>query len=192
MIKNIIELEDFKARELSNDLHYLDDDIHDKVDDIIKKTGVDYVEALEYVVTTNVILWAKVYLNWECRDYQRQMLIQGLESRRLVFRLGRRLGKTECMCVLILWYAYTQRNRTSDTQYDILIVGPYETQVDLIFARLSQLIESSSILNDCLVKDVQHKLVLANGTTIQGKTAGASSGGSQKAGAGTRGLRGDK
>lgn len=190
-IKNILELEQFQAIELAKELGEIDPEIHLRLQDIILRTGVSYVEALEYVVTVNVILWAKVYLNWDARDYQEEMLNQGVKSRKLVLRLGRRLGKTEVMCILILWFAYTQRNKVSATQYDILIIGPYETQVDLIFARLTQLIESSPILADCVTKSVEHKIELSNGAVIQGKTAGASSGGSQKAGAGTRGMRGD-
>lgn len=191
MIKSIIDLEEYKAIELAQDLEQFEPNIHEKVKDIIDTIHVPYVEALEYVVTIDAVLWAYVYLNWTPRDYQIDMLREATSARRLVLRLGRRLGKTEISCIAILWFAYTQRNRVSETQYDILIIGPYETQVDLIFARLSQLIEASSLLKDCLVKDIQHHMELSNGTTIKGKTAGASSGGTAKAGASTRGLRAD-
>lgn len=191
VVKCLLELEEHEARIVAEEIEELYPPIHNDIEKYMKLASLTYVEALEYVVTVNVVVWAKIYLNWTARDYQIEMLEQGVESRRLVLRLGRRLGKTEVMCVLILWYAYTQRNRVSETQYDILIVGPYETQVDLIFARLGQLIENAPILSECIEKIVEHKIVFKNGTTIQGKTAGASSGGTEKAGAGTRGLRGD-
>lgn len=191
VVKSILEMEEIEAKIVANELENIYSDIHDDIELFMDKANITYVEALEYVVTSNVCLWAKIYLNWEARDYQLEMLNQGVLSRKLVLRLGRRLGKTEVMCVLTLWYGYTQRNRVSETQYDILIVGPYETQIDLIFARLTQLIDNAPILSECIEKSVEHKIVFKNGTTIQGKTAGASSGGTEKAGAGTRGLRGD-
>lgn len=191
VVKSILEMEEIEAKIVANELESMYSDIHKDIELFMNKAGITYVESLEYVVTSNVSLWAKIYLNWEARDYQFEMLNQGVKSRKLVLRLGRRLGKTEVMCVLTLWYGYTQRNRVSETQYDILIVGPYETQIDLIFARLTQLIDNAPILSECIEKSVEHKIVFKNGTTIQGKTAGASSGGTEKAGAGTRGLRGD-
>ena len=50
------------------------------------------------------------------------------------------------MCVMILWFAYTQYNKGPNNQYDILIATPYETQIDLIFKRLHQLIDRSPLL----------------------------------------------
>ena len=44
----------------------------------------------------------------------------------MVLRLGRRLGKTDDMCVAILWFAYTQYNKGPNNQYDIIIATPYE------------------------------------------------------------------
>lgn len=37
--------------------------------------------------------WAKYYLDWHARDYQREVLEQGAKQNRLVLRMGRRLGK---------------------------------------------------------------------------------------------------
>ena len=110
-----------------------------------------------------------------------------------VFRLGRRLGKTEMMCILILWYAFTQYNKkrvTNDTEdvYDILIVAPFEKQIDLIFKRLKELIEASPAYNNVIVRDVKHNLKLANGTNILGITAGSKTGNGAN---NTRGQRAD-
>ena len=96
------------------------------------------------------------------------------------------------MCVLILWYAYTQYNRGPNSQYDIIIATPYETQIDLIFKRLHQLIDMSPVLTSLISRDVQHNLRFSiNGieSNILGLTAGAnnSSGGANS----TRGQRGD-
>lgn len=160
--------------------------------DLVQQKGYKLQESLEYVITQNPVLWAKVYLNWEPRDYQIPILEEGRKSKKLVLRLGRRLGKTDSMCILILWFAYNQINKGPNNQYDILIMTPYETQIDLIFKRLKQLIAQSPVLQSLLVKDVEHKLAFdINGVVseILGLTAGAnnSAGGANS----SRGQRAD-
>ena len=99
---------------------------------------------------------------------------------------------TDDMCVLILWFAYTQYNKGPNNQYDIIIATPYETQIDLIFKRLHQLLEISPLLKSRVSRDVHHNLCFdINGITsnILGLTAGANnaSGGANS----TRGQRAD-
>lgn len=93
------------------------------------------------------------------------------------------------MAILILWYAYTQYNKGDNGQYNILILTPYETQIDLIFTRLDQLIEGSPLMQKCMERQIHHRKELTNGSIILGLTAGASSGnnGSNN----TRGQRAD-
>ena len=96
------------------------------------------------------------------------------------------------MCVLILWFAYTQYNKGPNNQYDIIIATPYETQIDLIFKRLHQLIEASPLLSSLISRDVHHNICFnINGVTsnILGLTAGANNatGGANS----TRGQRAD-
>ena len=186
---SILELSSLECEALIDDLRELYDNIEDKVNSVMKKADVPIQEALEYVVTNSPILWAKVYLNWTCRDYQYPILIEGRKSKQVVLRLGRRLGKTDSMCVLIWWYAYTQLNKGPNEQYNILILTPYETQVDLIFDRLKQLLEGSPLLEGMVTRDIHHRYELSNGTIITGLTAGASSGNSGSNN--TRGQRAD-
>lgn len=99
---------------------------------------------------------------------------------------------TDDMCVLILWFAYTQYNKGPNNQYDIIIATPYETQIDLIFKRLHQLIENSPLLTSLISRDVHHNICFnINGvnSNILGLTAGANnaSGGANS----TRGQRAD-
>lgn len=173
-----------EAKELINQLVELDDKIQFKTDYVMQATNSTLQDALEYVINDSPALWAKVYLNWSSRDYQCTILLQGRKKKKIVLRLGRRLGKTECMCILILWYAYTQINRGDNNQYDILIVTPYETQIDLIFKRLHELIDSSELMQDMIDRDVYHHIELKNGTNITGLTAGSKNG---SGGANTRG-----
>lgn len=187
-ILDFTKLTNIEVKVVCGELKGTDTNIEKKVNYIVNNLGSTYGEALEYVVSTNVRTWAKVYLNWDARDYQIEILNSGSKKRRVVLRLGRRLGKSECMCVLILWYAFTQINKSNPTQYDILIVTPYETQIDLIFKRLHELIDQSPILQGEIVRDVYHSLKFANGTVITGLTAGSKSG---TGAANTRGQHAD-
>ena len=92
---------------------------------------------------------------------------------------------TECMCILILWYGYTQSNKGPNNQYTILIITPYETQIDLIFDRLHQLIDLSPLLKGMVTRDIYHRIEFSNGTIIKGLTA------SSKSGTGAASTRGE-
>lgn len=186
---NILELTLQECDALIDELKVLDNLIEDRVNLVVTNASVTKVEALEYVVTNSPVLWAKVYLNWTCRDYQFPILIEGKQAKQLVLRLGRRLGKTDSMCVLIWWYAFTQINKGPNEQYNILILTPYETQIDLIFDRLKQLLQGSPLLESMITRSIHHRYELNNGTIITGLTAGASSGNSGSNN--TRGQRAD-
>ena len=190
--QTIMSLSDTQLDEVIKLLTPLDNQINKRVQYAMTQFSMAKNEALEYIVTDNPILWAKVYLDWEARDYQFAILTEGKKSKKLVLRLGRRLGKTDDMCVLILWFAYTQYNKGPNNQYDIIIATPYETQIDLIFKRLHQLIEVSPLLNGLISRDVHHNICFnINGVTsnILGLTAGANNatGGANS----TRGQRAD-
>jgi hypothetical protein len=175
---SINELDLQEAIAVKDQLISLDKNIDRKILKVMNTTGCSFVDALEYVVTNSPALWAKVYLNWEARDYQMPILDEGKKSKQLVLRLGRRLGKTDSMCILILWYAYTQINKGTNGQYNVLILTPYETQIDLIFTRLDQLIEASPFLQEVMTREVYHRKEMSNGSIITGLTAGASAGNS--------------
>ena len=188
----ISSLSDQKIDNLINILLPFDKDLIKRVNYVQNRFKTKRADALEYIVTDNPILWAKVYLNWEPRPYQIPIILEAKKSKKLTLRLGRRLGKSECMCVMILWYAYTQYNKGPNNQYDILICTPYETQIDLIFKRLLQLVDMSPLLTSLVSRNIQHKLCFTiNGTisTILGITAGANN--SSNGANSTRGQRAD-
>ena len=157
--------------------------------DMLKsQLGINDAELDLLAININPVKWSKIYLNWEARDYQELMLKSMRDKKLTTLRLGRRLGKSECMCISILWHAFTQPNKGPNNQYDILIICPFEEQVDLIFKRLKQLIDLSPELKASIKKDVHHKLTLHNGTVIKGLTAGSKS---NTGAANTRGQRAD-
>lgn len=90
----IENLTDIECEALIEELKELDPNVDKKVKYLLSKNNTLNIQtALEYVVNETVQLWAKVHINWTARDYQIPILEQGKKSKRLVLRLGRRLGK---------------------------------------------------------------------------------------------------
>lgn len=151
-------------------------------------------EELEQLrILMDPVLWAQVYIGWQPRDYQINILRSAAHHKLNVFRLGRRLGKTEMLCILILWHAFCQPNKkpqitATDDQYNILIVTPGEEQIKLIFDRLHQLISASPVLQSVITRDIENRIEFSNGTIIKGMTAGSRS---NSGAANTRGQRAD-
>lgn len=192
METTILQLTEEECKKVIRLLNPLDPHLKQRVEHLVRTRKIHMQEALEILVTANPVLWARVYLDWEARDYQVPMLSEMRKSRSLVFRLGRRLGKTDSMCVGILWFAYTQYNKGPNPQYNIVIATPYETQVNLIFTRLKQIYDHSPLLLGCMTREIQHRIeFIVDGVTsiVEGFTAGASN---ASAGANnTRGQRAD-
>jgi hypothetical protein len=165
---------------ISNELMPVLDQLSKLSKSELENLGLSMEELLTVELLTDPVKWAKEYLNWNARDYQETILHQGAKRTRLVLRLGRRLGKTECMCVLILWHAFTQINRDAEKSqndpYDILILTPAEKQSVLIYDRLVELIEGSSELKGSISRKVFLRLELFNNTCIQLMTLGTSNG----------------
>jgi len=79
---------------------------------------------------------------------------------------------TDSMVVAALWFADTQFNADPNKkQYRVLIVCPYESQVDVLFERMKSIVENSPKLADS-VKFTHHNATFVNGSVIIGKTAG--------------------
>ena len=124
----------------------------------------------------------KKYTPWTARWYQVEMLRD--RSIKKVARCGRRTGKTETMCIEMLWKAFTK------PMHRILVVTPYETQVRLIFTRLNEIINESPLVKKELKRVTKNPywIEFNNGAIICGFTTGASSG---SGGASIRGQRAD-
>lgn len=117
--------------------------------------------------------WAEDRLGWTSRDYQEEFFDSLLDYKQVVLRWGRRLGKSDSMIIAALYHADTQINADPDKgSYRVLIVCPYENQIDAIFERLKVIIENSPKLSDS-VKLTHHKATFANGSVVIGKTAGS-------------------
>lgn len=147
----------------------------------LKKIMADPVSwAKAFLVSNNALM--KKRGPWEARDYQTEMLRD--KSLRKVYRLGRRCGKTETMIVEGLHKVFTHK------QFRVLYVTPYETQVNLIFMRMRELINDSPLVKNEVVrmKNSPYTIEFKNGSVIMGFTTGASSG---SGAASVRGQRAD-
>ena len=133
----------------------------------------------------NPVKWAKRNFDWEPRvskeefgsvPYQEVML--RCTAMRKALRLGRQSGKTEAICVLMLFKAFVSQS------HKVLVITPYRSQIELIFKRIKELIGQSPDLMDSIKREVAnpyHEIEFFNGSYIRGFTSGSKT--SQGAGA---------
>ena len=92
----------------------------------------------------NKLLWAKTHLGWSTFNkernfdqwYQKAMLCCTAPQK--VFRCGRRLGKTETICVDVINYMDHNPGK------NVMIIGPFQNLIDEIFDRLDKMLGSDS------------------------------------------------
>lgn len=116
------------------------------------------------------------------RPYQAEAL--RCTSKRKVFRMGRQIGKTEVLVVSILYNIFTKPGLTEDEGFIVIIITPYQAQIDLIFTRLKKLIRSSPLTQNSIRRDVKapiYTVELHNNSICRGFTAGTKSGGNAEA-----------
>lgn len=103
---------------------------------------------------------------WIARWYQVEMLRDF--STKKVYRCGRRTGKTETMVVDMLWRIFNRRN------YRIVVATPYENQIRLIFMRINEILLTSPLLNNEVIKNTKNPYIIqfANGSAVIGFTTG--------------------
>ena len=117
------------------------------------------------------VAWAEFELSWIARWYQEEII--RCSSLKKVVRAGRRVGKTDCLAVDALHKVGTNSN------YKVLIIAPYQAQVNLIFDRIDKLLETSLTLKNTIVRRVRHPsqfVQFSNGSQITGATAGVKTG----------------
>jgi hypothetical protein len=131
-------------------------------------------------ILSDPVMFAKHHFNWEARWYQKEMLNN--QSLRKISRCGRRIGKTDTLCVHMLWYAFTHSKSVC------LVAAPYENQVKLIFKRVREFMKESPEILQSVTQNTKHPeyIEFGNGSVIAGFTAGTKSG---AAGGSIRGQR---
>lgn len=86
---------------------------------------------------------------------------------------------TECIVVSMLYHMVIRPGLSEDEGFKVVVIAPYQSQVDLIFTRLRELITRSPILKNSIyraVKAPQYMIELNNGSKVTGFTAGTKSG----------------
>lgn len=151
-------------------------------------------ERTNLVELFDVALWAKNNLNiekggWIARGASEenvkryklpeeaayyQWLMLNCTATRKVFRIGRRSGKTEALAVRAIHAALTHDD------HRIILVCPYQSQVQLVFKRIKELCDQSSKYQHSVKRVVATPyptMELWNGSEIIGFTSGSRSGG---------------
>lgn len=123
------------------------------------------------------------------RPYQATML--RCTAKRKIFRIGRQSGKTETLVISMLYNMFTKPGKNEDDGFKIILITPFQAQIDLIFTRLSELIKGSTEFSNSVARSVkapQYTIELHNGSMVKGFTAGTKSGGNADS---VRGQHGD-
>lgn len=142
------------------------------VEDVALKLDINSFSSREEYEDATILMdpmaWAKAEFDWEPRFYQRDMIY--CSSRWKLYRLGRRSGKTEAMVVETLHAATTNNN------YNILVIAPFERQVTRFFDEIKKFIDKSPNINFSSQTKTPSRINFNNGTKILGFSAGATSG----------------
>lgn len=166
--------------------------------------NIDSTEILE--LFTDAAKWCEAFLRdpndkeqpLTLRKYQKDVIAQTRNYRRIILRYGRRMGKSVTMCADTLWWcsAYPivrmiEEGRAKQQPFTVIIATPYETQVKELWNTYTSLIADSPLLREQIVKirtsDI-HTIEFDNGSIIKGYTIGISS---SNRGTSLRGLSAD-
>jgi len=130
---------------------------------------IEYLEAVR-----DKVAFAKTFIKlpgdipWKARWYQTQVL--RCTSRRKVLRIGRRTGKTDSVCIEILWKIFTNSDKK------VFVTGPQKVHVEEIFTRLRAFIAANPILANTITRDVSapyYEIKLKNRSRVRGVPGGA-------------------
>lgn len=129
-----------------------------------------------YKCSKDPVLWSKLMLDYTPRWYQEELL--RCSAQKIVVRAGRRIGKTDSLAVKILYLMYTKPFKGESDSYKVLIICPYERQVNLIFDRLRELISKSPLIKDSILRDIHNpqRIEFTNGSICEGVPAGVRTG----------------
>lgn len=150
---------------VAENMAYLEEEDFDSTD--------EYEEAL---IILDPVSWAyKMFpddagAGWAARWYQEE--IMSCSSLKKVVRAGRRTGKTEAICVIMLWMAQV------NPDFSILVIAPFEAQVNLIWDKILGFVNKSPEIMSTIrrnTKSPEHRLEFNNGSKIIGFSSSSSS-----------------
>lgn len=126
-------------------------------------------EYVDFITSADPVSWALATFNWEARWYQEEMM--SCTASRKVVRAGRRVGKTLCISVLALWKLATESDQV------ILVICPYEVQVEKIFDEILLFISRNHALSAAVKRSIKKpcRLEFNNGSRLMGFSSGSNS-----------------
>lgn len=118
----------------------------------------------------NPVIWARYVIGWKAYWYQAEILL--CSSRRKVVRAGRRIGKSDAMAISILWKMFLG-TPAGKKRREILLICPFQSQVDALFNRMRELIGNSPMLQEMVARETRDPQLIEfnNGATVQGFTS---------------------
>jgi hypothetical protein len=146
--------------------------------DLVNELGPEEQEAL--VMNTDPVVFAEKMFGWKPRAHQEISL--RCQSKKKVYRFGRRSGKSDALAVEILFHAFTKIREYYDddikenvTGIKILICCPFDSQVTALFNRMLELLNGNLILKKEFryKQSPYHQLRFDNGAIISGFTTGS-------------------
>lgn len=91
---------------------------------------------------------------------------------------------SEVLVVAMLYHLFTKPGVPENEGFEIIVITPYQAQIDLIFSRIMELVRQSPLTQNSLKRNVKapiYQIEFHNGSRIKGFTAGTKSGGNAEA-----------
>lgn len=146
-----------------------------QVEEIADRAGLNDEEKEMLRAGLDPAEWARHELGFEPRWYQEDIL--RCSSRYTINRWGRRSGKSTTLVIKLLHRIATREN------YKVLVIAPFQEQVNLIFndreMGIEKRLEDSKTLKAMVksyVKSPSRRMEFSNGSVISGMTAGIKTG----------------
>jgi replicative DNA helicase len=89
-------------------------------------------------------------------------------------------GKSEALVVAMLFHLFTKPDVPENEGFLVVVIAPYQAQIDLIFNRMDELLRSNVATQNSIAsrtKSPPCRLILNNNSMVTGFTAGTKSGG---------------
>lgn len=144
-------------------------------------------QRLRLLATRDPVAWAELYAftengkPWKAREAQKTML--RCTSSRVVFRCGRRVGKSDALMIKVLFNAINLPNRPlveidgvlKKEPLTFLIITPRQTHSDNLYRKFEAQIQNSPVIRDSIISFKQYPYIevyFQNGSKLFIMTAG--------------------
>ena len=120
---------------------------------------------------SSITAFAFILLGFEAFPYQRDILESCTENKRLVVITARQVGKTSCVAIFCLYFAFL--SDLLKTPQTIVIASPTLRQSSEMFAKIKAFLNKSPTLRTFITKETTSELELTCGSKIKTIPVGA-------------------